>query len=59
MISFSKTESSIEGVSYSTSKKARLKYKKVYKILEEQYITLLKKFNLTDDTIPEDIWNKY
>lgn len=59
VISFSKTESSIEGVSYSTSKKARLKYKKVYKILEEQYITLLKKFNLTDDTIPKDIWNKY
>lgn len=59
VISFSKTESSIEGISYSTSKKTRLKYEKVYKILEKQYITQLKKFNLIDDTIPKDIWNKY
>lgn len=59
VISFSKTESSIEGVSYSTNKKARLKYDNVYKELEEQYIKQLKQFNLTDGTIPNNVWNKY
>ena len=59
VISFSKTQSAIEGISYSTSEKTRLKCDKVYKQLEEQYIKQLKQFNLTDETIPNDIWNKY
>lgn len=59
VISFSKTESAIEGISYSTSEKTRLKYDKVYKELEEQYIKQLKQFNLTDETIPNNVWNKY
>lgn len=59
VINFSKTESSIEGVSFSTNKKLRLKYDTVYKQLEEQYVKQLKKFNLTDETIPKNIWNKY
>lgn len=59
VISFSKTQSAIEGISYSTSEKTRLKCDKVYKQLEEQYIKQLKQFNLTDETIPNDVWNKY
>lgn len=59
VISFSKTESAIEGVSYSTNNKTRLKYDKVYNQLEEQYIKELKQFNLTDETIPQNVWNKY
>lgn len=59
VISFSKTQSAIEGISYSTSEKTRLKCDKVYKQLEEQYVKQLKQFNLTDETIPNDIWNKY
>lgn len=58
-IRFSKNYSSIESIPYSTSKKARLKYDKVYKQLEERYIQQLKQFNITDNTIPNDIWNKY
>lgn len=58
-ISFSKTECSIGGVSYSTNNKSRLNYDKVYKQLEEQYINQLKQFNLTDETIPNNVWNKY
>lgn len=59
VISFSKTECSIGGISYSTNKKSRLSYDKVYKQLEEQYINQLKQFNLTDETIPNNVWNKY
>ena len=59
VIGFSKTECSIEGISYSTSTKTRLKYDSVYKQLEEKYIKHLKKFNLTDDTIPQKVWDKY
>lgn len=59
VIGFSKTKSSIEGISYSTSKKTRLKYDKVYNQLEEQYIKQLKQFNLTDETIPQNVWNKF
>lgn len=58
-IRFSKNYSSIESIPYSTSKKARLKYDKVYKQLEGRYINQLKQFNITDKTIPNDIWNKY
>ena len=58
VIIFSKTDSSIDGISYSTNKKARLKYDSVYKQLEEQYIRQLKNFNLDDDTIPQSVWNK-
>lgn len=59
VISFSKTDSSIEGIAYSTNKNARLTYNIVFNQLEEQYVKQLKKFNLTDDTIPNDIWDKY
>lgn len=59
VISFFETECSIEGISYSTSTKTRLKYDSVYKQLEEKYIKHLKKFNLTDDTIPQKVWDKY
>ena len=59
VISFYSTECSIKGVPYSTSKKTRLKYDTVYKQLEEQYIKKLKTFNLTDETIPNNVWNNY
>lgn len=58
-ISFSKTACGIGGIPYSTSENSRLTYKEVYKELERLYVERLKWFNLTDDTIPQDIWNKY
>ena len=31
----------------------------VYKIIEKNYVSHLKWFNLTDPTIPDNIWDKY
>ena len=58
-ISFSNSDTSIDGILFSTKKKNRLKYDDVSKKIEEAYVLQLKKFNCTDDSIPPEIFNKY
>lgn len=58
-ISFSKTSCDIDEIFYSTCENSRLTFKDVFKELERLYIERLKWFNLTDGTIPQNIWNKY
>ena len=58
-ISFSKTFCDIDKISYSTNDKSRLTFKEVLKKLERKYIERLKQFNLADENIPQNIWNKY
>jgi hypothetical protein len=58
-ISFSDSANSIDGPKFSINKKDRLKYKDVYKELENSYIMQLKKFGGYDNTIPENLWKQY
>jgi len=58
-ISFSDTESAIDGPKFSTNKKHRLRYKDVYNEIVKSYIIQLKKFGIYDNTIPDNIWRKY
>jgi len=44
---------------FSTKKKNRLKNDDVSEEIEKSYILQLKDFNLKDDTIPSEIWDKY
>ena len=50
---------SIDGINFSFKKSDELKYEPVYKIIEKNYVSHLKWFNLTDPTIPDNIWDKY
>lgn len=58
-VSFSKTGCDIDEIFYSTSDNSRLTYETVFNELERNYIERLKWFDLKDDLIPQNIWNKY
>ena len=47
------------GINFSYKKSDELKYKKVYKELEKNYVIDLKRNGLTDSSIPKKVWNKY
>ena len=50
---------SIEGINFSYKKSDELKYNEVYKDIEKRYVGHLKWFNLTDPSVPSNIWDKY
>ena len=50
---------SMEEIEFSANKNSRLKESEVYKKIEEKYIKQLKNFNLSDENISKEVWNKY